>query len=103
MLVEEQTERTIRVNCLDVNCHVSVKFGELLPAEDGNRLFGTVIAAIGYNHSHALFDNNEVKECYSNSLRFEAATASLPPDLPPLPQIGANKKSQILTPRRKRR
>jgi hypothetical protein len=49
-----------------------------------------VIAAIDYNHYCVLLDNNEVKECYSNSLRFEAATASLPPNLPPLPQIGAN-------------
>jgi hypothetical protein len=37
---------------------------------------------------------NEVKECYSNSLRVEAATASLPPDLWPLPQIGANLKEE---------
>jgi hypothetical protein len=96
MLSEERTERTTHVKHLDVNCHVSGKFGELLPAEDDNRrqkrahLFGTVIAAIDYNHYCVLFDNNEAKECYSNSLRVEAATASLPPDLPPLPQIGAN-------------
>jgi hypothetical protein len=96
MLLEEQTEQTTHAKHLNVNCHVSGKFSELLPAEDGNRrwkrarLFCTVIAAIDYNRYHVLFDNNEVKECYLNSLRFEAATASLPPDLPPLSQIGAN-------------
>ncbi len=57
-------------------------------------MFGTIIAAVDYNHYHVLFDNNEVKECYSNSLRIEAATASLPPDLPPLPQIGTNPKEE---------
>jgi hypothetical protein len=97
MLLEERTERTTCIKRLDVNCHVSGKFGELLPAEDGNRrwkrahLCGTVIDAIVYKCCHVLFDNNEVKECYSNSLRFEAATASLPPDLPPLPQWGKSR------------
>jgi hypothetical protein len=47
-----------------------------------------VIAAVDYNHYHVLFCNNEVKECYSNSLRVEAATALLPLDSPPLHQIG---------------
>jgi hypothetical protein len=57
-------------------------------------LFGTFIAAIDYNFYHVLFDNNEVKECYSNSLRVEAATALLPPYLPPLPQIGTHHENE---------
>ncbi len=100
MLLEERTERTTHYKHLDVNCHVSGKFADFLPAEDGNRrwkhacLFGTVIAAIDLNCYHVLFDNNKVKECYSSSLRVEASTASLPPDLPPLSQIGANPKEE---------
>ncbi len=57
-------------------------------------MFGTIIAAVDYNRYRVLFDNNEVKECYSNSLRVEAATASLSPDLPILPQIGTHHKDE---------
>ena len=79
---------------MDINCHVSGKFGDLLPSEDDNRrwkyarFYGTAIAAVDYNRYRILFDNNYVKECYSNNLGVEAATTSLPPDLPPLHQIG---------------
>ncbi len=98
MLLEENQARTTCIKCLDINSCVSSKFGDFIPAEDGSqgrkraRLLGTIIAAIDYNHYPILFHNNEVKECYSNSLRVEAATASLPPDLPPLPQIGTHRK-----------
>jgi hypothetical protein len=100
MLSVEQTEQTARVKCLDVNFCFSGKLGDLLPNEDGNRrckhagLFETVISAIDYNCYHVLFDNNEVNECYLNRLRVEAATASQPPDLPPLPRIGAHPKEE---------
>ena len=96
MLIEENQARTTRVKHMDINSRVSGKFGDFIPAKDGSRrckrarLFGTIIAAVDYNRYRVLFDNNEVKECYSNSLRVEAATASLPPDLPPLPQIGTH-------------
>jgi hypothetical protein len=57
-------------------------------------LFGTIIAAVDYNRYCILSDNNEVKEYYSNSLRVEAAAASLPPDLPLLPQIGTHHENE---------
>ncbi len=104
MLSEQAQRHVSRVKRLDMNCHVSGKFDDLVPSEDGSRrqqhvcVFGTVIAAVDYNRYHVLFENNEVKECYSNSLRVDAATASLPLDVPPLHQIGSNlKKSPILT------
>lgn len=35
-----------------------------------------------------------MNECYLNRLRVEAAIASQPPDLPPLPRIGAHPKEE---------
>jgi hypothetical protein len=76
------------------------KFGDFIPAEDGSQrhkcahLFGTFIATVDYNHYHILFVNNEVKECYSNCISIEAATASFSPDLPPLPQIRIQQKNE---------
>jgi hypothetical protein len=49
---------------LDINCHVSGKFGDLLPSEDDNRrwkyarFYGTAIVAVDYNSYRILFDNN---------------------------------------------
>ncbi len=74
-MLSDQTQHPVSpVKCLDINCHVSVNFGDLLSSDDDNRrrkcasLFGTMITAVDYKHYHVIFYNNEVKECYSNSL-----------------------------------
>ena len=44
------------------------------------RIFGNVVEAI----DHKRYKVGAILQCYSNNLRVELPTASLPPDLPPL-------------------
>jgi hypothetical protein len=76
-----------RVKRIDVGARVSGKFGDFV--EDGSagrckraRLFGVVVRACERNKYEVSFDNNTTQECFSNGLRIERATASLPPDMP---------------------
>jgi len=86
--VEDQ--RSGRVKRIAVHTRVSGKFGELLPDPTGGRrrkrarIFGTVIQAVDAKKYRVIFDNNQVLECFSNSLKVESLS-TLPPDLRPTP------------------
>ena len=85
-----RVERVTRVKRLAINCRVSGKFGDWLPASDPSkkrskaRIYGTVIEPIDHKRYNVLWDNNTILDCYSNSLKVEDAS-TIPPDIPVLP------------------
>ena len=79
-----------RVKRIAPGARVSGKFGDFIVSTDGKRrkrarVFGHVIEAAAANKYRVLFDNNITLECFSNSLRVESASSSVPPDVPPPP------------------
>ena len=81
--------------------HVLGKFGDFLPSNDDKhqkqaRMCGNVLEAIAMNKYQVLFDNSTTLECNSNSLLVEAASSSLPPDIPSPPtQDHSNKPLEV--------
>ena len=76
-----------RVKRIAPGARVSGKFGDFIVSTDGKRrkrarVFGHVIEAAAANKYRVAFDNNITLECFSNSLRVESASSSVPPDVP---------------------
>jgi hypothetical protein len=75
--------------------HVSGTFGELIANPDPakrccvcKRLFGNVLHAVSHGKYHIQFDDGSLLECFSNRLRMESSSASIPPDaLPVQPNV----------------
>ncbi len=66
---------------------ISGPFGEFFDNPDPNirrrkrqRIYGTVTGACGERKYTIKFDCGKILECFSNTLRLENATASLPPE-----------------------
>jgi hypothetical protein len=82
---------------LTAGCRVSGTFGELVSNPDPTkrrcvrkRLFGNVICAVGHGKYKVAFDDGVVLECFSNRLRAEMLSTSIPPDvLPPQADVVA--------------
>ncbi len=76
-------------------CRVSGTFGELIANPDparrhcvSKRLFGNVLNAVSHGKHRIQLDDGSLLECFSNRLRMESSSASIPPDaLPVQPNV----------------
>ena len=84
----EEPPRSVRVKRIAVHARVSGKFGDFIDNDlsgrrrTRSRIFGTVVEAVDSKRYKVIFDNGQLLECYSNSLKVETS-GSLPPDLAP--------------------
>jgi hypothetical protein len=83
-MAEEQWRQPKR---LLTGARVSGPFGDFYDNPDPNirrrkrlRIYGIVTGACGERKYTVQFDSGQVLECFSNTLRLETATASLPPE-----------------------
>jgi hypothetical protein len=72
-------------------CRVSGTFGELIANPDParrhcvpKRLFGNVLNAVSHGKHRIQLDDGSLLECFSNRLRMESSSASIPPDALPV-------------------
>ncbi len=82
-----QVGRAPRQKRIAIGSRVSAKVGELID-EGGarrhrSRLNGTVLSAVDSRQYQVLFDDGSTRIMFSNNLKVEHQTTSLPPDLRP--------------------
>jgi len=87
---EVQVGRTRRQKRVAIGARVSAKVGDLIDEGGGRRhrirINGTVISTEDSRKYKVLFDDGSTRDVYSNCLKIESSTASLPPDLRPANQ-----------------
>jgi hypothetical protein len=79
---------TVREKRLCVGARVSGSFGDFYPNPDPNikrrkrmRIFGMVQEACGPRKYRVCFDSGLIVDCFSNTLRLETSSASVPADI----------------------
>lgn len=84
--MEDSVRRSAPNKWLLVNQRVSGSLGDWIQGPTKRhrrqRLFGTIVGAVGERKYLVRFDDGSEKECSSATLRVEKSHASLPPDIP---------------------